>query len=531
MARILIVDDEETIRRLLKGSLERRGHEVMAAEDGIRACEALGSFSADLIISDIKMPKLDGFQTIEKMRAERSEVPPVIFITGHGEKALAVEALRRGGFDYLEKPFEMDEIFFIVDRALEKRRMAKDNSRLSDELRDANLKLAEQLEARTELVRRIQHSGDVASNKDTASALALLGDSKAMMGVRGSIERLTKSALGANMSVLITGPSGSGKEVVARMLHELSQRREGPWVPLNCAAFPETLIESELFGFEKGAFTGANNRRPGVFEMADGGTLFLDEIGELPQNMQAKLLRALQEQSFRRIGGTSEIKVNVRIIAATNRDLKRAIEAKTFREDLFYRLNSLPIEIPSLKERGDGDVIRLARAFLEETTVSTRAGSLKFSPEAEAKLTAYEWPGNIRELKSVVQRAALLTDAPIIEARGVEVALGNHPVAPLTIISPASGPALNVASAEDASVAGISYHDWKRSIVMKMEKQYLQQQLIHFEGNVSAMSRSMKVTRPNLCRLLKKHGLVAEEFRKHGDNDSKNTEIAAPMAA
>ena len=529
MARLLIVDDEETIRRLLEGAFKRKDHEVMTVEDGVRGCDALVKFAPDVIISDIKMPKMDGFQMIERMRAENGKnLPPFVFITGHGDKAAAVEALRRGAFDYLEKPFEMDEIHHVVERAIERSRLAKDNGRLSDELKTANEKLAEKLEARTELVRRMQHPKEAAATDANPFTMETLGDSLAMAPVRGAIDRLTKSALGANMSVLITGPSGAGKEIVARMLHELSQRKDGPWVPLNCAAFPENLIEAELFGYEKGAFTGAGNRKPGVFEMADGGTLFLDEIGELPLNLQAKLLRALQEQTFRRVGGTQELKVNVRVIAATNKDLKKCAEQKTFREDLFYRLNSLPIILPGLKARGEADIQRLAKYFLEQTVVSTNSSARRLNPDAEAKLTSYEWPGNVRELKAVIQRAALLCDGDVIDGRAIDAALGNHPSAPIQLV-PANGAASRVAMATppEENLGGMSYHEWKRSVVMRMEKQYLQQQLEHFHGNVSAMSRSMKVTRPNLCRLLKKHALVAENYRKHDKAGETDTAIAA----
>lgn len=528
MARLLVIDDEETIRRLLKGAFERKQHEVMVVDDGIQGCDALAKFRPDVIISDIKMPKMDGFQMIERMRAEHPELPPFIFITGHGDKAAAVEALRRGAFDYLEKPFEMDEIHHVVERAIEKNRLMRENGALSSELKAANQKLADQLEARTELVRRMQHPKETAPNAATTYTLEMLGDCPAMNPVRSAIDRLTKSALGANMSVLISGPSGAGKEIVARMLHEMSQRKDGPWVPLNCAAFPENLIESELFGYEKGAFTGATARKPGVFEMADGGTLFLDEIGELPINMQAKLLRALQEQSFRRVGGTQELKVNVRVIAATNKDLKRCVEQKTFREDLFYRLNSLPIVLPSLKARGDQEVMRLAGFFLDQTVASTSSGARKFSPDAAAKLTAYDWPGNIRELKAVVQRAALLTDGNTIEGRAMEAALGQHPAAPIQLVPTNGAARVAVVNPPEENLGGMSYHEWKRSVVMRMEKQYLQQQLEHFHGNVSAMSRSMKVTRPNLCRLLKKHALVAEDFRRH---DKQGADVATDVAA
>ena len=329
MAHILIVDDEETIRSLLKGAMERRGHEVTTANDGSEGAAMYSKCNPDVIISDVKMPVLSGFQMIEKLQADGDISSPIVFITGHGDKAAAVDALRRGAFDYIEKPFEMDELVHVVDRAIKKTELLNKNKDLSNELSKVNVKLAEQLAARTELVRRIQtpNKSDKFNNAGGFS-IKSLGNSISMQPVVNAIERLSKSNLGASMSVLVTGPSGCGKEIVARLLHELSPRSKGPWVPLNCGALPEALIEAELFGHEKGAFTGATARKPGVFEMADGGTLFLDEIGELPLNMQTRLLRALQEQKFRRVGGTSEIEVNVRVVAATNKDLKSVLLIK-----------------------------------------------------------------------------------------------------------------------------------------------------------------------------------------------------------
>lgn len=520
MAKILVIDDEETIRSLLKGALERKGHTVMCVEDGAKGATVYSDFAPDVVICDIKMPKMDGFQVFEKLKSDEARVAPFVYITGHGEKAAAIEALRKGAFDYLEKPFEMDEIFFAVDRAAESWNLNRENTDLTKQLEEANQKLSDQLTARSQLVRRIQNSESAPSAVDTPLTMDILGDSPAMDQVKSSIERLTKSALGANMSVMITGSSGSGKEIVARLLHELSQRKDGPWVPLNCGAIPENLVEAELFGHEKGAFTGANERKPGVFEMANGGTLFLDEIGELPINMQAKLLRALQEQSFRRIGGKEEIKVDVRVIAATNKNLENAVKNKEFREDLFYRLNSLPIQLPTLKERGSEEILRLADFMLSQTILTAGFGPSAFSETSRDLLVGYEWPGNIRELKSVVQRAALLTDGNLVTEQAMKSALGKHPTTPIAM---GNMPAADVrpmlalanatpASGEDYDAKG--YHEWKRAVVMDMERKYLERQLARFEGNVSAMSRFMKVTRPNLCRLLKKHNLNADTYRR-----------------
>lgn len=524
MAKILIVDDEETLRKLLRATLERNGYEVATAEDGLQGCTQLKNFQPDIIISDIKMPKLNGFQMLERMQSENDRVPPVIYITGHGEKAAAIDSLRGGAFDYLEKPFANNDLLHSVAKAVEKNKLELEKIALESELKQANHKLSEQVEAKSELVRRIQKPQ---SETDSAfSNLAILGDSSAMQPVKATIERLSRSGLGAEMNVLVTGQSGAGKEVVARLLHELSPRANGPWVPVNCGAFPENLIESELFGHEKGAFTGAAGRKAGVFEMADGGTLFLDEIGELPLHMQAKLLRALQERKFRRVGGQEELNVNIRVVAATNRNLQEAVNRKEFREDLFYRLNSITISIPALHERGT-DVLKLADIFLQAATDGLTNVPRSFEANARSILQSYSWPGNVRELKSVIQRAALMSDGETITAETLETALGQK-----------SGPAgvsgnttaLRTQFSEESNVTelrGIPYHQWKRNMVNRMEKEYLEQLLEQFKGNVSAMSRAMQITRPNLCRLLKKHTIEAESFRNNDDReDSGNNDSA-----
>ncbi|MGZ3694457.1 MAG: sigma-54-dependent transcriptional regulator [Bdellovibrionota bacterium] len=516
MAKILVVDDEETIRKLLNGNIQRKGHEVVCVEDGYRACDVYEVFQPDVIISDIKMPKMTGFQMWEQLKTKHNNCPPIIFITGHGEKSAAIESLRMGAFDYLEKPFDMDDFNHRLDAAINHGKMAKENGRLTADLAVANDKLKERLEARTELVHRIQHDGAA----KTEYTLDMLGSSAAVKQAKETIAQLTKSPLGADVGVLITGPSGSGKEVAARLVHELSTRSKGPWVPVNCGALPETLIESELFGHEKGAFTGAAGRKMGVFELADGGTLFLDEIGELPLPMQTKLLRALQEKSFRRVGGSEELKVDVRVIAATNKDLRRAVADKTFREDLYYRLNTVQFQLPSLRERME-DMPFYAKALLAQVTKGFPKAPREFLSDCFPLLANHEYPGNLRELRSVIQRAAMLTTGPVVTQEAVATALGGGQSNVRAIagrvaltLAPTEGGAAVVGQPVSAP-AGMPYHAWKKSYMQTMEKEYLQQQLSHYHGNVSALSRFMKVSRPNLCRLLKKHGLHAEEFRDH----------------
>lgn len=524
MAKILVVDDEETIRKLLTSAIQRKGHEVVCVEDGFRACDVYSVFQPKVIISDIKMPKMTGFQMWEALKAKHGDVPPIIFVTGHGEKSAAIESLRMGAFDYLEKPFDMDDFTHRLDAALKQADMQEENKKLTADLSVANGKLKEKLEARTELVHRIQHDAP-------EYRLDMLGNSPAIKGVKDTISQLTKSPLGSEVGILITGASGSGKEVAARLIHELSSRAKGPWVPVNCGALPETLIESELFGHEKGAFTGANARKMGVFELADGGTLFLDEIGELPLPMQSKLLRVLQEKSFRRVGGAEEITVDVRIVAATNKNLQKSVADKTFREDLFYRLNTVHVQLPTLRERME-DLPNFAKTILAQVTKGYPKAPREFLSECFNLLQAHDWPGNLRELKSVIQRAALLTQGPVVTAESVANALGVAHATPLrkapnlTLAGGSDQPApsaagaaavASISSANNASsTAGMPYHSWKKQYMQSMEREYLQQQLSHFHGNVSALSRFMKVSRPNLCRLLKKHGLHAEEFRDHG---------------
>ena len=514
MTKILVVDDEETIRKLLTGNIQRKGYEVVCVEDGYRACDVFPVFQPDVIISDIKMPRMTGFQMWEQLKAKHTNLPPIIFITGHGEKSAAIESLRMGAFDYLEKPFDMDDFNHRLEAAVKSGQLQRENNKLAGELAVANDKLKERLEARTELVHRIQHE-----EAKTDFTLDMLGSSPAMKPVKDTIGQLTKSPLGSDVGILITGASGSGKEVAARLVHELSTRSKGPWVPVNCGALPETLIESELFGHEKGAFTGANSRKMGVFELADGGTLFLDEIGELPLNMQTKLLRALQEKSFRRVGGSEELKVDVRVIAATNKDLRRGVADKSFREDLYYRLNTMQIQIPSLRERME-DLPFYAKALLAQVTKGFPKAPREFLSECFPILIANEYPGNLRELRSVIQRAAMLTQGPVVTPEAVTAALGGSPVRGKPVLSLAGGTGGASVSpiqpvAAPAANAGMPYHSWKKQYMQNMEKEYLQQQLSHYHGNVSAMSRFMKVSRPNLCRLLKKHGLHAEEFRTH----------------
>ncbi len=378
MHSILVVDDEAAQRQLLSGSLGR-DYAVTAAANGLEATQLLSSRSFDLIITDERMPGMNGLELIRWVR-ERTPETPIIVLTAYGSIETAVDAMKLGAQEYLTKPLKSpDELRLVVKKALDQR-----------SLRDQSLVH----QAETEQ----QFPSDI------------VAQSESMKQVLG----LAAQVAATPTSVLLTGESGVGKEVVARFVHRRSPRADEPFVAVNCAALAESLLESELFGHEKGAFTGAVQSRRGRFELAHGGTLFLDEIGEMSANLQAKLLRVLQEQQFERLGGTRTILVDVRVIAATNRDLKRALEDRTFRDDLYYRLSVFPIQIPPLRERRE-DILALAEYFARK--ISARMGRAfdSFSPEAQARLRQYDWPGNVRELQNAVERALIVATSSVLK--------------------------------------------------------------------------------------------------------------------
>jgi len=367
--RILIVDDEESLREFLSIMLHREGYQVDTAVDGAQAAAHLRDHAYDLVISDIKMPRMSGLELLRHIK-ERAPETVVLMVTAFSTTEEAVEAMKQGAYDYITKPFKNEEIRLIVKNALERR-----------ELRQENLALKE------ELGKRYSFEG-------------LVGKSKAMQDVITLIRKVAASPV----KVLITGESGTGKELVARAIHYQSDRRDQPFVPINCGAIPENLLESELFGHEKGSFTGAIKQKEGLFETAAGGTLFLDEIGELPMLMQVKLLRVLQESEFRRVGGTKALRADVRVIAATNRSLEGAVAAGTFREDLYYRFNVIRIDLPALRQRRE-DIPLLIDWFWENFTGQK---GVQVAEDAMRRLIDYHWPGNIRELENVIERATVL---------------------------------------------------------------------------------------------------------------------------
>jgi DNA-binding NtrC family response regulator len=385
MARILIVDDQDMIRDSLAATLAREGHEIVAAGDGAAAVARLAASRFDLMISDLKMPKMTGIELLAESRRLRPEMP-VVLMTAFATVATAVEAMKLGAYDYIQKPFDGDEIKLLVERTLEHNRLIRENQALRS------------------------------LSADVMGPRPLVGSSQGMQEVRQRIDLVARSTA----TVLIRGESGTGKEIVARAIHAAGDRAERPLLAVNCAALSENLLESELFGHERGAFTGADRLRRGRFELADGGTLLLDEISEIAASLQAKLLRVLQENAFERVGSSVTQQVDVRVIATTNRDLEKCVEEGRFREDLFYRLNVVPIELPPLRDRIQ-DVPELARHFLSIIAKREKKPFRHVEPEAVRAMQRYTWPGNVRELQNIVERAGVLeSDPAVVRAATIE---------------------------------------------------------------------------------------------------------------
>jgi two-component system response regulator HydG len=373
MRDILVVDDEASAIDMLRVGLSRRGFTVEGATSGAEAFAKVQARDYGVVVADIQMRGMNGIELCERIVANRPDLP-VVVITAFGSMETAIAAIRAGAYDFLPKPFETDALSLTLERALQHRALREEVKRLRRAVDDSG------------------HFGD------------LLGSSAPMQAIYALLAKISET----EASVLITGESGTGKEVVARALHGRGRRREGPFVAINCAAVPENLLESELFGHVRGAFTDARSARTGLFSQADGGTLFLDEIGELPPALQAKLLRALQERTIRPIGGDREIPYDARIVAATNRDLEDAVEQRRFREDLYYRINVIRIELPPLRARG-GDILLLAQHFLEQYATRMNKSVTGLTAPAAEKLASYAWPGNVRELQNSMERAVALT--------------------------------------------------------------------------------------------------------------------------
>lgn len=380
--KILVIDDEKLVRDFLIETLQRKKYDVQGYDSGQKALTHLKDHQYDLVITDMKMPGLTGIDVLKKIK-EISPNTIVIIITAYGSIENAVEAMRLGAFNYLIKPFSPDSIEAVIEKAKEHHALVEENTYLREEVNSGPMK----------------------------NAMSAVGESPAMKKIFADIERIAKSSA----NVMITGESGTGKEVIAHLIHTQSMRAGKPFIKVNCAAVPESLMESEFFGHEKGSFTGASNLHRGRFELANGGSLLLDEITEVPISLQAKLLRAVQEQEFERVGGSRPIQVDVRIISTSNRNMAEAIETKKIREDLYYRLNVMPIHIPPLRERKE-DILPLAELFLTKLSKENHKNKISLSKEAKARLSGYSWPGNVRELANVIERAVVLNSTGTISA-------------------------------------------------------------------------------------------------------------------
>ena len=445
--RILIVDDETGIRQALKQVLEYEDMVVRVTSSGGEAITVYSEFRPHLVFLDVKMAGLDGLETLTRLRTLDPKAQ-IVMISGHGTIATAVEATQRGAFDFLEKPLDTDRLLVTVRNAL-----------AHSELVDENTRLKEASESR----------------------YAMVGDSDALKAVRALIAKVGPTSA----RVMITGENGTGKELVARALHEGSPRRERPFIEVNCAAIPSELIESELFGHMKGSFTGAFADRAGKFEQADGGTLFLDEVGDMSLSAQAKLLRVLQEGVVTRIGGSKSIQVDVRVLAATNKDIDSEIAEGRFREDLLYRLNVVPIEVPALRDRTE-DIPTLVAHFVGGLAAGSGAPGRKFSEDAVRRLQARPWPGNIRELRNAVERALILAPGKVVTGADIDHLLPPPPAGP--------------------GDGGQSLDTFK----LEAEKRYLAQKLREFDWNVSETARALKIPRSNLYKKIERFGITRE---------------------
>ena len=467
--QILVVDDEPNLRRVLSALLARDDYDVHTAEDGEQALTILNDHHIDMVVTDLRMPKIDGMELLRRVRAMDEELP-VVIITAHGTVDNAVEALKTGAFDYITKPFDQTEVRTIVKKALRTRDLA-----------------AAEATPQTESI--------------VGERFGIIGTSNAIKDLYAIIERVADTPT----TVLVTGESGTGKELVARALHENSSRRDKPFIKVNCAAIPRDLMESELFGYERGAFTGAVGSKPGRFELAHGGTLFLDEIGTIPTEMQVKLLRSLQESEFERVGGIKTIRVDVRLVAATNSDLRREIELGSFRDDLYYRLNVVPLRLSPLRERAE-DIPLLVRHFLSKFNTRLNKNIVGISSDAEAALTIYPWPGNIRELENVIERAVLFADSNQIEFADLSPELREATSSPRPRTSQAPAP-MDLATSLDGLKEQV------KAAMSRLERELIQRALDQTAGNVTHAARLLKISRKGLQLKMKELGLRERDER------------------
>ena len=456
--QVLVADDEENLRRVLRAQLQHDGYEVHCVADGAAVLKALGEHHIDVLITDLRMPKLDGMQVLKAVGGRFPNVP-VIMITAHGTVDTAVEALKLGAFDYVTKPFDRAEFRAVVAKAARTRELSQ------------------------------QH---VSGDPNERGRYRIIGQSELMRGVYDVIEKVADTP----STVLITGESGTGKELIARALHENSSRKKRPFVSVNCAAIPPDLLESELFGYERGAFTGAVTSKPGRFELANGGTLFLDEIGEIPVSMQVKLLRALQEQQFERVGGIKTISVDIRLVAATNRDLKASIAEGGFREDLYYRLNVVHVHLPPLRAR-PSDIPLLLEHFVRKFNAKLDRAVTGFEDGALGQLHHYAWPGNIRELENVVERCMIFAEDGEVGAQHL----------PAEIREAEAGANSDLVADLAAKPGETGLKEAVREATLKLEREFIARALEQTGGNVTHTARLLKISRKSLQNKMKELGL------------------------
>jgi len=448
--RVLLADDEESFRRVHEYQLRQAGYDVESVADGKAALDAFREGLHDLVITDVRMPGLDGLELLGRLRAISPDTP-VVVVTGHGTIETAVEAMKQGAFDFLTKPFPGDQLKLVLQRALELSRLQRENREL----------------------RRVIESRFAFRN--------LIGSAQPMKELFASLELVAPT----DSTVLISGETGTGKELVARAIHFNSRRQKGPFVTLNCGAIPESLIEAELFGHKKGAFTGAHADRQGKFAAADGGTLFLDEVGELPPGLQPKILRVLQSGEVDRVGSTHSIRVDVRIVAATNRDLEEMIEQGTFRQDLYYRLAVVPLHVPPLRDRRE-DIPLLAEHFLRKVAERADRPELRLPPEVFTRFDAYDWPGNVRELENIIERMVVLSRDDRISLDALPAKLRG----------------------DAAAGSDIGFRLPPQGVRLEdLERELIRQALERHDGNRTRAARELGLTRNTLLYRMQKHGL------------------------
>ena len=457
-AKILVVEDDSSMRVVLKAMLKKEGYDVVTAANGAEALDVLKKDRIAVVATDLKMPRMDGMELLDRIVRDDPSLP-VIMLTAYGTVATAVDALKKGAFDYITKPFEQEELKAIILKAV-KTRMISDR--------------------------------DLTAAEDDADPYRIVGVSSRMAEIHEIIRKVSPTT----STVLVTGETGTGKELIARAIHRLSPRKDQPFIKINCAAIAENLVESELFGYEKGAFTGAVTTKPGRFELAHKGTLFLDEVGEIPREMQAKLLQAIQDQSFERVGGLKTIAVDVRLIAATNRNLLQAVKDGKFREDLFYRLNVFPINVPPLRERPE-DIPALTDYFIEKFNRKLLRRVEGVAPEVRACLLAYPWPGNIRELEHLIERMVLMAEEPLL----------TMPLVPPEVADPACR-AESLLSVELPERPG---RDVLKSHMEEMERQIISRCLEECGGNVTHAAERLGLSRKGLQLKMIKHHLRTQE--------------------